>query len=155
VVDRLEVGRIDRPHGVRGEVVVRLITDRLERVSPGAVLYSEKGPLTVRSSTPHQHRWIVRFAEVSDRAAAEALHGSVLRADPIHDEDALWVHDLVGAQVRTTTGEVVGRIDAVQANPASDLLVIGEHLVPVVFVVDRSELPEALVIDPPAGLLDL
>ncbi len=154
-MDLLDVGRIDRPHGIRGDVLVSLTTDRAERVAVGAVLHADAGPLIVESSRPHQHRWIVRFDGVTGREAAEALHGQRLRAEPLEDPDALWVHDLVGAQVATPDGRTWGQVVAVLANPAHDQLELESGtLVPIVFVVDDTDLPDRVVVDPPAGLLD-
>jgi 16S rRNA processing protein RimM len=150
----LEVGRIGRPHGIRGEVVVRLTTDRDERLAPGATLQSDAGELVVVRSRPHQDRWIVAFRGHDTREAAEALRGRLLRAEPLDDPDELWVHDLVGASVETTAGERVGACVAVVANPAADLLELDTGaLVPVVFVVDRG--PGRVTIDPPDGLFDV
>ncbi len=151
----LEVGRIGRPHGVRGEVLVRLTTDRHERLAPGSVLQSDAGELVVTASRPHQDRWIVSFEGRDRREAAEALRGQVLRAEPLDDPDELWVHDLVGSTVVTAGGgEPVGTCVAVVANPASDLLELDTGaLVPVVFVVDHRE--GRVTIDPPEGLFDL
>lgn len=151
----LEVGRIGRAHGLRGEVTVGLSTDRHERVQPGAVLHTEGRVLTVVASRPHQRGWIVTFDGVDGRTAAEALRGQVLRAEPLDDPDALWVHDLVGAAVVTTDGRPCGHVTEVIANPAHDILALDTgRLVPVVFVVDESGLPDRLVIDPPPGLVD-
>jgi 16S rRNA processing protein RimM len=151
----LEVGRIGRAHGLRGEVTVSLTTDRTERVEPGAVLHAGDRPLTVVSSRPHQGRWIVAFEGVTGREAAEVLRGDVLSAEPLDDPDALWVHDLVGAQVVTVDGRDCGKVTEVIANPAHDILQLDTgRMVPVVFVVDESGLPGRLVIDPPAGLVD-
>jgi 16S rRNA processing protein RimM len=149
----LEVGRVIRPHGLRGEVVVDLTTDRIERLAPGTVLSSDAGDLTVAAARPHQRRWIVAFEGHAGREAADRLRGLALRAEPLEDPDALWVHDLVGSEVVTVEGEVAGRCVAVVANPASDLLELdGGPLVPVVFVVERR--PGRVVIDPPEGLLE-
>jgi 16S rRNA processing protein RimM len=149
----LEIGRVTRPHGLRGDVVVELTTDRVERLAPGTVLTSDAGDLTVAAARPHQHRWIVSFEGHTGREAADRLRGLALRAAPIDDPDALWVHDLVGSEVVTAGGDVVGSCVAVVANPASDLLELdGGALVPVVFVVERT--PGRVVIDPPDGLLD-
>lgn len=149
----LEVGRIAKAHGVRGEVIVDLLTDRTERVRPGSVLVAPSGPMEIEASRPHQGRWIVRFAGVADRNAAEALRGAVLRAEPLDDPDAMWVHDLIGAEVVDTEGRTYGCVESVEDNPASDLLVLpGGGLVPLVFVVSQE--PGRIVIDPPAGLLD-
>lgn len=155
MTDRLEVGRVHKAHGLKGDVSVSLTTDRLERVEPGARLFVGDVEHEVARST-HQppDRWIVGFAGVGDRNAADALRGSVLTAEPLDDEDELWVHDLVGATVALPDGTEVGTVEAVQDNPAHDLLVLDTgDLVPVVFVTDGSGLPERLVIDPPEGLL--
>ena len=150
---RLEVGRVGRAHGIRGEVAVTLVTDRVERVAPGATLWAEERRLEVRSSRPHQGRFLVHFDGVSDRSAAEALQGAVLTAEPLHDPAALWVHELVGAEVVAVDGARLGVVAAVEANPASDLLVLdGGGLVPLTFLVRAEE--GRLVVDPPAGLLD-
>lgn len=151
------MGRIVKPHGLRGEVSVYPITNRPERrFLPGAILQSDDGPMEVAAARPHQAAWLVVFVGVADRTAAEGLRGRVLRAEPIEDEDdpdALWVHELIGAEVVDTGGTSHGRVEAVEANPASDLLVLnGERLVPLVFVVSHA--PGRVVIDPPAGLLD-
>jgi 16S rRNA processing protein RimM len=151
----LEVGRIGRPHGLRGEVVVRLTTDRDERLAPGSVLHSDAGELVVVTARPHQDRWIVSFEGRDRREAAEALRGQVLRAEALDDPDELWVHDLVGAEVVVAgSGDPVGTCVAVVANPAADLLELDTGaLVPVVFVVDYGE--GRVTIDPPEGLFDL
>ena len=148
----LEIGRVVKPHGLRGEVIVSLVTDRTERLAPGSVVSSAGGPLEVVRSSPHQGRWIVAFAGVPDREVAESLRGAVLSAPPLDDPGTLWVHELVGAEVVSTDGRSHGRVEGVEANPASDLLVLdGGGLVPLRFVVSRE--PGRLVIDPPAGLL--
>lgn len=150
----LEVGRIGRAHGLRGEVVVSLTTDRLERVAPGAVLVTDAGELEVQASRPHQGRWIVAFAGHHSRDDADRLRGLVLRAEAVDDPAEMWVHDLVGAEVVTADGDIVGRCTGVVANPAADLLELDSGaLVPVVFVVDHT--PGRVTIDPPEGLFDL
>lgn len=154
--DLLEVGRIHRPHGLRGEVQVSLLTDRTERVAPGSVLHTPAATLTVVESRPHQGRWLVRFDGYTDRTGAETLSGQVLSAEPIDVGEGLWVHQAIGAEVLTTGGDTVGRVVAVVANPAHDLIELDSGaLVPVVFVDDEASEPDRLVIDPPAGLLDL
>jgi 16S rRNA processing protein RimM len=150
----LEVGRVVKPHGLHGQVIVKLITNRLERVAPGSLLDTAAGPLEVVTSSPHQGRFLVTFAGVDDLQGAERLRGTVLHAPPLADPDSLWIHDLIGATVALTSGEAVGTVEAVQANPASDLLVLdGGQLVPLRFVVSHE--PGRVVIDPPAGLMEL
>jgi 16S rRNA processing protein RimM len=157
----LEVGRILKPHGLRGEVVVALVTNRPERLVAGATLQRAAGTmaeLVVRHARPFEAtgdgRWIVLFDGVSSREDAEALRGVLLQAPPLDDPDALWAHELIGAEVVAVSGELLGRVDAVEANPASDLLVLeAGGLIPLRFVVAREA--GRLTVDIPPGLLDL
>lgn len=142
---------------MRGDLLVLLSTDRTSRLDPGSVLVTARGPLTVVSASPHQDRWIVHFEGISDRDDAENWRGVVLQADSIDspaDDEALWVHQLIGSSVELIDGTPVGTVAYVQANPASDLLVLDDGaLVPVVFITDRR--PGWVTIDPPEGLFDL
>lgn len=153
--DLLEVGRIGRAHGVKGAVVVTLSTDRPERVAPGSSLYDGSSWLTVVSARPQpQHKWVVQFAEIADRNAAEAHAGRILSAEPIVDDGALWVHDLIGTRVVDQHGIERGVCVAVIDNPANDLLELDTgHLVPVTFVVDLVD--RVVRVDVPEGLFDL
>jgi 16S rRNA processing protein RimM len=152
----LEVGTITRPHGLRGEVVVQLVTTETSRVDPGSVLDAEGRSLVVRTSRPHQKHWVVAFEGVESREAADALRATTLRAEPLPDDDALWVHELIGARVVDTDGVDRGTIEAVQENPASDVLVLESGaLVPLTFAVGWDVRGERLRIDPPPGLFDL
>ncbi len=157
----LEVGRVARPHGLQGEVVVALVTTVDQRLAPGSTLDCAGRPLVVESSQPVPGRagptggrWLVHFAGVDSREAAESLAGALLRAEPVATDDGLFVHELIGAEVVEATGQNRGTVVAVEANPASDLLVLDSGaLVPLRFVV-ASE-PGRLSVEVPAGLFDL
>lgn len=158
----LEVGRFGRPHGVRGQIYVKLSTDRDERVRVGARLWAGSW-WEVASSTPMfstgADRWIVSLVGVDDRNSCERLVNRVIWAEPIDDPDAVWVHEAIGAEVVDTAGVRRGRCVAVVANPANDLLELESGaLVPVNFVVsvrpnDRGGF--IALIDPPAGLFEV
>jgi 16S rRNA processing protein RimM len=154
----LEIGKVDKAHGLKGEVTVRLTTNVDDRLSAGMVLRVGERELTIASLRPHTDRWIVWFEGIDDRTAAEALRGRRLYApplDPDADPDALWVHELLGATVVDTTGAEVGTVTDMIENPASDLLVIDDGpLVPLVFVTGWDD-ERRVVIDPPDGLFDL
>lgn len=134
-----------------------ITSERAERVAPGAVLHAGERELVIATSRRHQDRWLIRFEGFEDRTTAEALSGAVLSGDeidPAGDDVALWVDDVVGAEVRDRTGTVLGRVTAVQANPAHDLLVLdGGALVPAPFVVEHQ--PGLVVVEVPPGLLDV
>jgi len=150
----LEVGRVIRPHGLRGEVVVELCTNRAERVEVGSRLVAERsGLIEVEASRPFGARWLVRFEGVASREAAELLRGERLLAQAIDEPGTLWAHELVGAEVEDVSGRRLGRVVALVANPASDLLELdGGALVPVRFVVEIGL--SRVVVDVPAGLVD-
>jgi 16S rRNA processing protein RimM len=151
---RLEIGRVGRAHGLRGEVWVSLVTNRAERMAPGAHVYTGDRELVVEAARRQQDRWIVSFAGVADRDAAEQLRNEVLVADALDLPGELWVHELIGAGVRTADGRDLGTVAAVEANPAHDLLVLDDGtLVPVVFVVEQTD--GQVVVEVPDGLLEL
>jgi 16S rRNA processing protein RimM len=152
----LEVGSITRPHGLNCDVVVKLVTTEVARVEPGSLLHTDAGDLVVRTSRPHQKTWVVGFEGVTTREAADELRGLTLSAEPVVDDDALWVHELIGARVVDNEGVDRGLVEAVQENPASDVLVLDSGaLVPLTFVVGWDVRGEQLRIDVPAGLFDL
>ena len=152
----LLVGRVDKPHGLRGEVIVSLSTNRDERVAPGAVLVldGEGGrALTVLHSKPYSNRWLVAFDGVFDRTASEAIAHRDLYAEPIDDPDALWVHELIGLRLFDQHGTDRGEVVEVLANPASDLMVLDSGaLVPLTFVTETSD--DRVLADVPDGLFD-
>jgi len=164
------VGRVARAHGNRGQVIVNPETDFPEsRFREGRVVWVRRGgrlePLTVRAVRFHQGRPIVGFGEVVSMAEAEALAGTELRipADELAAlaEGQFYRHDLVGCQVTTRAGEPVGRVARVEGDWQSSRLVVdtvgGEVLVPLATEICVRIDPAAreIVIDPPAGLLDL
>jgi 16S rRNA processing protein RimM len=153
----LEIGHVVKPHGLAGETVVALVSNVPDRLRAGARLTAGTGSaereLVVTASRPFQHRYLVRFQGVGSREAAEALRGVALLAEPLDDPSSLFVHELIGAEVFDLAGDSHGRVAAVQANPASDLLV-GEEgwLVPLRFVVESAA--GRIVVDGPAGIFD-
>jgi len=143
-----------RAHGIRGEVIVRLTTDRDERVAPGSVLTAPRGPLTVIESRSHKGDWIVAFEGVVDRNGADALRGDPLSAPPINDPDVVWIHDLIGARVVDASGVDRGQVLSVEDNPVADLLVLDDgHVVPMTFVTAVEG--GVISVEVPDGLFDL
>lgn len=154
--DLLLVGHVRKAHGLKGEVVVRLSTNRDERVAKGAVLVVGDVQMTVKASRPKDADFLVTFDGVTTREQADDLRGTELRAEPLEDPDELWVHELIGAQVIDQDGVDRGEVESVQSNPASDLLVLdNELLIPMVFVVDVDADARVVNVDVPDGLFDL
>lgn len=158
-------GRVARPHGLRGEVAVEVLTSvPEERFLPGTCLIEVDGDrrFTVAAVRPHQGRLLVTFEEVTDRTGAEAIQGVLLagEADVSAPEGEVWVDHFEGFAVLGTDGSALGVVRDVMANPAHELLVVtkadgSEALVPLVeaFVVDIDHEARTIVLDPPEGLL--
>ena len=169
--DRLTVGRIGKPQGIRGEVTVEVRTDVPEiRFADGAVLLTdpaERGPLTVESTRDQNGRLVVAFAGVPDRNAAEALRNTMLLVDagdvpPSDDPDEFHDTQLMGLRADLVDGTALGDVTDVLHLPHGDVLVVRredatEVLVPFVkaIVPDVDIAGGRVVVDPPEGLLDL
>jgi len=167
------VGRIIRPHGIRGEVVVDAETDFVEeRFTSGATLRTlragEPDALTVIAARPHAGRWLVGFEGVTSMNDAETLRGCELRipAEALMPlgPGAFYAHDLVGCQVTTIEGTLVGtvrRVDDVETRPLLAIAVgdegAPEVLVPLVEGICRQVdvVAKVIVIAPPEGLLEV
>ena len=127
---QVTVGRIGRPHGVRGDVVVGVRTDEPElRFTPGSRLDTDPedvGPLTVAAVRWHSGELLVRFEGVRDRDAAGELRGTWLIVDsstfaPSDDPDEFHDSELVGLTVRTVDGTEIGVVEDV-SHSGQDLL---------------------------------
>lgn len=150
----LEVGRIIKAQGLKGQVLVDLWSDRTERLAPGAELLSDRGPLRVVASIAHQQRFIVAFDGVTTREEAEHLRGVVLSAPRLDDESVIWIDQLYDAEVFDAQGVRRGVVVGVEANPASDLLVLDSGaLVPLTFVT-TVEANVRIDVDVPDGLFE-
>ena len=164
------VGRIARPHGLRGQVVVHPETDFIEeRFAKGAIVWTRSSAgeeeLTVASLRLQNGRPIVGFVGFDRIEDVERLAGQELRVP----EDALqplqagtyYEHQLVGCVVETTAGHVVGEVAKVEGGAGASRLVMegprGEILIPLAvdICVDIDVVKKKIRINPPEGLLEL
>ena len=171
---RVTLGRVVKPHGIRGEVVVEPTTDVPERFAPGTSVDVGGLAATVRSSRPHQGRLLVAFEDIDDRTAAERLRGREIGAEPLDAEEHehYFVHELVDLPVLAEDERLLGHVVALVELPDAagyDLLEVAREdgsswwLPAVDDLVVVEERPQAdregpelqlRVVDPPAGLID-
>ncbi|MEX0789536.1 MAG: ribosome maturation factor RimM [Actinomycetota bacterium] len=164
----LLVGRVVKPHGLRGEVLVRVLSDNPSRFAAGAELLlgpdlESARPVPIVSSRDHKGALLVFFEGYHSLEEAEPLREWLLfvdasEVDDLNDEDAFWEHEVVGLEVVHSDGRVLGRLAEVFSRPAQDLWSIetgsGEVLFPAAreLVVSVDLEAGKVVIDPPEGL---
>jgi 16S rRNA processing protein RimM len=168
--DMVLVGRIARPHGIKGQVVINPETDFAEeRFAEGATLWtrSERGneQLTVSSTRLQSGRPVVGFEGFERIEDVERLAGLELRVPEanLHPLDAgvYYHHQLVGCSVETTAGAPVGEVARVDEGASGSLLAVrgarGEVLIPFAeaICVEVDVNARRIRIDPPDGLLEL
>jgi 16S rRNA processing protein RimM len=167
--ERLVVGRVVRPHGLGGEILVQVLSDAPDRFTAGAHLAAgdpDAGPfreLTVATVRLAQGRHLVRFEGFDDRDAADTLRGAILSipftAARDLGEGEFWPHQLVGLDVVDSDGIRQGTVTEVVPGAAHDLLAValergGSVLVPTVAALVTVELDRSrIVVAPVDGLL--
>lgn len=164
----LLVGRVARAHGNKGQVIVNPETDFPEerfKVGTQLIVGSEGEPREIENVRFHQGRPVVSLSGIATMNDAEALAGAelkVLASDvaPL-PSGVFYRHDLVGCEVRDTSGRRIGRVTGVEGSLERSRLVVdgdrGEVLIPLVdgicTRVDPAE--QVIVVNPPPGLIDL
>lgn len=139
----LIVGQIIRPHGVRGELAMKLITDYPDNLKVGKRIFlgPELQPQRLKAIRPHREGALIRIEGVEDRDAADLLRGQMVQ---VHLTDAIplaegeyYMFQLQGIQVVTEAGEELGRFDGYLETGANDVYIIrspryGEILLPAI-----------------------
>ena len=165
------VGRVARPHGIRGQVIVNPETDFPgERFQPGAELFVNRGgvaaALTITTVRFQQQRPVIGLRGIDDMNGAATLAGAELRVPldrlAVLPPDMFYRHNLIGCAVETSDGAVVGQVEDVEGTMGGSRLIVKtkggvEVLVPLAAEICTAIDPGAkrIVIDPPAGLLEL
>ncbi len=170
----LRLGRIFRPHGVRGELKVAPDMDDPTRLEAVEVVYvgPHEGRVVPHRVTSVRYQEtkrgttvILRLDGIADRGDAEVVTKQFVYATeddlPPLEEDEFFVHDLIGLEVVTEAGERVGTVTNLVEMPAHDVFVVqrtegGERMIPAVedFIVEIDIDAGRLVIRPIEGLLD-
>ncbi|WP_104136057.1 ribosome maturation factor RimM [Arthrobacter sp. ZGTC131] len=166
---QLQVARIGKPHGIRGEVTVQVLTDAPgDRFVPGTEFVVEPasaGPLTVHSARWNKDILLIAFEEIETRNEAETLRGAKLFVESEeledNDDEGWYEHELVGLEARVGS-QVVGKVSGLNTMPVQDLLVVKtpdgkEILIPFVEqIVPEVNVAEGYVlVTPPPGLFEI
>ncbi len=166
------VGRLRKPHGLKGDVTLFPLTDTPDTVlAPGAEVWLVglegevvAGPLTIERSRAYHREWLVKFAGAEGREALEPWRGLFLAvpaerlAPPADDE--VWLHELAGFAVRLPDDTPLGLVSAVYEMPAGLMIEVQgpkrEFLLPYrkEFVREVDRAGRRLVVTPPEGLIE-
>lgn len=165
----LVIGKVVKPHGIRGDLLVEIFTDFPERLTAGVEfgVGDDSGPVAYYEAASvryHKGRWLLTVAGVGDRDGAEDWRGRLLYL-PEQSLDELpdgfvYEHHLVGLRCRSPQGDDLGEVRGLDRGPGQQRLVVRrgrrEFLVPYVpEIVQEVDLDNGIVVlDPPAGLLD-
>ncbi len=150
---RVTLAAVAGAHGITGEVRLKLFAQSLDSLKRHKAFEAGGRALTLAAIRPDKIGAVARFAEITDRNAAEALRGTVLTVDrselPPLEPGEYYHSDLLGLPVVTTAGDAVGTVTAVENYNAGDLLDItrpdgGTFMVPVA----KAEIGETVVVDP-------
>ena len=166
--ERIPVGYIRRAHGLRGDVILRPLSDDPDRFLVGAVFESDEHPartLTIAEIREHKEGLLLRFEEVRERNPADRLRGVTLTIAAAErrdlEDDEYWPEDLQGLAVELTDGTALGVVASVVTGGAQDRLVVATEdgasvEVPFVAAIAVEVDPAAgrIVLDPPPGLFD-
>lgn len=165
--DDIVIGRVVKPHGIRGEVVVATQSDVEGRFAPGTHLVVGTSAMVVRSSRPHAGRLLVAFEGIDDRNRAEELRRATIVAPPadVGSSDVYYAHELVGLDVVTEDARWLGTVTDLVELPS----VAGYELLEVDFdghtwllpsdddlvevATDDTGRDVLMVVDPPQGLV--
>jgi 16S rRNA processing protein RimM len=171
----LVVGYVSKPHGMRGELFVHVLTDHPDDLFVSGVIMRlgdadgqrpdpHLSAVQVEQARPFQKGWLVSFEGVGSRDAADFLRGRYLMVERERlsalAEGEVFYHQLIGMEVVTARGVRLGEISEVYELLPADLLEVrteeGTVLVPFLdrFVRKVDVAGRRLVIDPPDGLLD-
>ena len=160
---RIRLGRIGRPHGVRGEVTVVPETDDRSRFAPGSRLVSTAGTeFVVADSHPYRDRGlVVAFVGVADRNTAETLRGTVLWGDAADrrslEPGEFWADQLTGLVAVAPDGSVLGKVSGIDFGVGQDRLIVvtpegSTVLVPFVSALVGEPTDGTIEIQDPGGL---
>lgn len=168
--DYLLLGEILRPHGIQGELRVRLLTDYPERINSlvhvyvGANVTTTPKRYTVKHLRLNKGYGLLKLKEVEDRTQAETFRGLFVMIDLDHavplEEDEIYLYQLIGLRVQTDDGQELGSLKEVLETGANDVYIVtsdqyGEILIPAIdeIIVKTDTDAGILTVKLPEGLL--
>ncbi len=161
----ITIGEIIAPWGIKGKLKVKVVTDFPQRFTPSSKIYINRQPMTINSTEWHKGKAIIKLNTIDSIEDAQRLQGQPIE---IHHsqvyplpEGQYYHFQLIGLEVWTTQGELLGTITEILTTASNDNYVVhgakGEILLPAIEDVIKSiDLDKGcVVIEPIEGLLSL
>jgi len=159
----ITVGQILAPWGVNGKLKIKVITDFPQRFAPASTIYINRQPMTIASTEWHKGKLIIKLNQVDTIEAAQRLRGQPIEIHPSQlyplPEGQYYHFHLIGLEVWTTQGELLGNITEILTAESNDNYVVsgakGEILIPAIEDVVKSVdlAHRRITIEPIEGLL--
>jgi len=161
----IAIGEIIAPWGVKGKLKVKVVTDFPQRFAPSSKIYINQQPMTINSTEWHKGKAIIKLGTIDSIEDAQKLRGQPIEINQSQvyslPEGQYYHFQLIGLEVRTTQGELLGTITEILTAESNDNYVVcgakGEILIPAIEDVVKSiDLNKGcIVIEPIEGLLSL
>lgn len=163
------IGKVAKPHGLRGEVKLHTYSDQPETVLQYSqvVLVDNSGHLSaglkIEKGRLQGKIAVIKLQSIDDRNSAEAIQGHGILLDkkdlPAVEEDEYYWYQLYDLPVYTNTGDKLGMVSNIFSNGAQDIMVVKdgaqEYLIPLLDTIIKEHNKEEIIIEPPPGLLDI
>ena len=159
------VGKILTPRGISGKLDVQVETDFPQRFAPNSEIYINRQPMTIDSSEWHRGKLVIKLNAIDNIDEAQKLRGQFVE---IHTsqlyplaEEQYYRHQIIGLEVQTIQGEILGTIKEVLPGSSNDNYIVadprGDILIPAIENVVKSiDINKGLmIIEPIDGLLNL
>ncbi len=157
------IGKILAPWGSRGKLKVEVATDFPQRFAPSSKVYINRQPMTIDSAEWQKKKAIIKLSTIDNIEDAEKLRGQLIEIhhSELHPlpQGQYYHFQVIGLEVRTTQGELLGNVTEILSTPSNDNYVVsgakGEILIPAIEDVIKSiDLDKGcLIIEPIEGLL--
>jgi len=161
----ITVGEILALWGIKGKVKVRLETDFPQRFYPRSQVYINQQPMTIESAEWHGNKFVIKLDTIDSAQDAQKLRGKPVQIHPSQayplPEGQYYHFQLIGLEVRTTGGELLGNITGILSTKSNDNYIVhgtkGEILIPAIEDVVKSiDLDRSsMTVEPIEGLLNL
>lgn len=155
----ITIGQFVGPHGIKGGLKVKVLTDFVERFDKGRTIFCNGEESVIKHSSWHKDQVRIQIASVKDRNQAEELRWHYLFVPeddaPELEEGEYLTSELIGLSVVTADGRTVGKIEDILPSPAHDILVVGEGMIPAVseFVTDINFETQTVTVNLISGMV--